>query len=95
MESRRWSIIVEAWTEAVRREESGRCWWGQNLGVLQRLGRQRGSGGCRRRSEVGRTPEGPLLSRTSAGGYFIPNISHTNFLVSMDQPQSLSDIIKT
>ena len=83
MQSRRWSIIMETWVESVHHEESDRRWWGlirrQNLGVLQRLGHQRGSKRCRRRSEVGRISGGSLLSRTSAGGYFIPNTSPPTF----------------
>ena len=77
--SRRLSITMETWVESVHREESSPRWWGhihrQNLRVLRRLGRQRGSERCHRRSEVGRIPGGSLLSRTSAGGYFIPNTS--------------------
>ena len=79
MKSRRWSTIVETWMESVRHGESGRHWWEfirrQNLGRLRRLDRRRGSERRRRRSDVGRIPGGSLLTRTSAGGYFIPNTS--------------------
>ena len=83
MKSRRWSIIVKIWVESVHREESDRHWWGlirqQNLGVLRGLGCPGGLKRRRRRSEAGSIPEGSLLSRTSVGGYFIPNTSpHTS-----------------
>ena len=65
--------------ESVRHEESARRWWGlirqQNLGVLRGLDCPGGLKRRRRRSEVGWIPGGSLLSRTSAGRYFIPNTS--------------------
>ena len=74
-----WSTTAEAWVESAHRGESGLHWWGfirqQSLGTLRRLGRRRGSKRCRRRSDVDRIPRGSLLSRTSAGGYFITNTS--------------------
>ena len=78
MKSSRWSTTVETWVESARHGESSLHWWGfihrQSLKTLQRLDRRRGSERCHRRSDVGRILEGSLLTQTSTGGYFIPNM---------------------
>ena len=65
---------MEIWVESVRREEFGRRWWGlirrQNLRVLWRLGRQRGSKRCRRRSVE--SPEGHSYHELRLGGILYP-----------------------